>query len=96
MHFAKVPFNINVAHGNRPVALPCVNDFWVDDVVSFDGAVEEVKEVFDGRWQRAVGPQDCHEQVIDELLQCALGTVPKLQHGTEGRTRGWGYRNGQR
>lgn len=56
---------------NSPVALPCVSDMRVMDVVFVGLLVQEVKHVFDGQWQGAASmgcAEDGLKQVVHKLL----------------------------
>lgn len=60
---------------DSPVALPCVSDVWVMDVVFVGLLIQEVKHVFDRQWQ-GTAPVGCAEdglkQIVHKLLQRAL------------------------
>lgn len=60
---------------NSPVALPCVSDVRVVDVVFVGLLVQEVKHVLDGQRQGTAPMGRAEyglEQVVHKLLQCTL------------------------
>lgn len=61
------------AHRNTiPVCLPDMDGLRVCDPIVYCLLIQQVKEVFDCQWDRAVGTEDHLEQVIHKLLQSAL------------------------
>ena len=53
--------NDNRNRQNIPVAFPCVDNIWINDVVPSCCRVQKVKEILDGRWQGAVHFQQGQE-----------------------------------
>lgn len=58
-----------------PVALPCVSDVRVVDVVFVSLLIQEVKHVFDGQWKGAASvrcAEDGLKEIVHKLLQRTL------------------------
>lgn len=68
-------FLCTAQRSDSPVALPCVSNVGVVDVVFVGLLVQEIKHVLDGQWQGAASvgcAEDGLKQIIHKLLQCAL------------------------